>query len=432
MQQREQFLSAWMSHQVSRTTLCQLFGISRQTGYKWVKRYKEDRSLEERSRRPKTSPTTTRRTLVKLILSQRRQFPRWGPVPIRKRLTMHWPQHEWPAASTIGAILKRHGMVPARRRRHRAAPRTRPFSACREPNDVWCVDFKGEFATSDGRTCYPLTVMDAASRYLLACVGFHQPTADNVHGVFVELFRKFGLPKAIRSDNGEPFASVSKAAGLTRLSAWWARLGIKLERIDPGEPQQNGRHERMHLTLKQATCSPPRSTLGWQQRAFDRFRREYNDVRPHQALELETPASLYRSSPRRYPEILPELHYPFCDVHLVRPDGTILFNKRKQFISTSLAGEFIGLQSLDDRYVQVFYANVMLGFIDAQRAEYGLVRPKVHRRKQQTTKLEVQRTAQQTSRHKADGPTQWTKQVKRSTKSVTTRDTTSASKARRR
>jgi len=344
----------------------------------------------------------------------------------------HWPQHEWPAAATIGAILKRHGMVQARRRRYRVAPRTRPFSACREPNDVWCVDFKGEFATSDGRSCYLLTVMDAASRYLLACVGFHEPTADNVHGVFVALFRKFGLPKAIRSDNGEPFASVSKAAGLTKLSAWWARLGIKLERIDPGEPQQNGRHERMHLTLKQATCSQPRSTLGWQQRAFDRFRREYNDVRPHQALELETPASLYRSSPRGYSEVLPDLRYPFCDVHLVRPDGTILFNKRKQFISTSLAGEFIGLQSLDDRYVQVFYANVMLGFIDAQRAEHGLVRPKVHRRKQQSTKVVEQRTPQRTPRSKGDRPAQRTKRAQRNTRSVTKRDETSATKARRR
>jgi putative transposase len=403
MQQREQFLVAWNSHQIARTMLCLLFGISRQTGYKWAKRYKQDHSVEERSRRPKTSPTTTPRKLVQLILSQRRQFPLWGPKPIRKRLMTHWPQHDWPAASTIGAILKRHGMVTARRRRYRAAPRTRPFSACREPNDVWCVDFKGEFETSDGRVCYPLTVMDAASRYLLACVGFHGPTADNVHHVFIELFRKFGLPQAIRSDNGEPFASVSKAAGLTKLSAWWARLGIKLERIDPGKPQQNGRHERMHLTLKQATCSPPRSTLGWQQRAFNRFLREYNEVRPHQSLDLETPASRYRRSPRRYPEVLPDLHYPFCDVHMVRPDGTILFNKRKLFVSTSLAGELIGLQPLDDRYVQVFYAEVMLGFLDEQRPEYALVRPKIHRRKQSTSKLDVSRALETSSGRSSEG-----------------------------
>jgi transposase InsO family protein len=393
MQQREQFLVAWVSHQIARTVLCLLFGISRQTGYKWAKRYKQDHSIKERSRRPKTSPTATPLTLVKLILSQRRQFPLWGPVPIRKRLTTLWPQHDWPAASTIGAILKRHGTVRARRRRYRAAPRTRPFSACREPNDVWCVDFKGQFSTSDGRICYPLTVMDAASRYLLACVGLQAPTTDNVLVVFVALFKKFGLPKAIRSDNGEPFASVSRAAGLTRLSAWWARLGIQLERIDLGKPQQNGRHERMHLTLKQATCSPPRSTLGWQQRAFDRFRVEYNEVRPHQSLELETPASLYRRSPRQYPAVLPDLQYPFCDVHLVRPDGTILLNKRKQLISASLAGEFIGLQPIDDRYVQVFFSSIMLGCLDARRAEYGLIHPKADRRKTQTTKVDPSKQA---------------------------------------
>jgi putative transposase len=386
MQQREQFLYAWGSHEASRTAVCQLFGISRQTGYKWAARFKEDRSMEERSRRPKTSPHATPLKLVKLILSQRRQFPLWGPVPIRARLVMHWPQHEWPSASTIGAILKRHGMVRPRKRRYRVAPRTRPFSKCREANDVWCVDFKGEFAMTDGRVCYPLTVMDAASRYLLACVGFHRPTTENVIEVFVDLFRKLGMPKAIRSDNGEPFASVSKAAGLTRLSAWWARLGIKLERIDPGEPQQNGRHERMHLTLKQATCSPPRRSLGWQQRAFDRFRREYNDVRPHQALELATPASLYRRSTRAYPDVVPDLHYPFCDVHVVRPDGTIQFNKRNQFISTSLAGELIGLQPLDDRFVQVYFANLTLGLLDVRHADYGLIRPKADRREKQTAK----------------------------------------------
>jgi transposase InsO family protein len=166
-----------------------------------------------------------------------------------------WPDEEWPAVSTIGAILKRHHMVKTRRKRRRAPPRTQPFSKVREPNDVWCVDFKGQFTIGDGRRCYPLTVMDAASRYLLACVAFHEPTLENVEPVFVELFKKYGLPKAIRSDNGEPFASTSTAAGFTQLSAWWARLGIQLERIDPGEPQQNGRHERMHYTLKVLAAS---------------------------------------------------------------------------------------------------------------------------------------------------------------------------------
>lgn len=310
----------------------------------------------------------------------RKQFPLWGPVPLRKRLQTLWPQINWPATSTIGDILNRHGLVKRRRVRQRVAPRTRPFSKCREPNDVWCVDFKGQFKLGDGSTCYPLTVMDGASRYLLACVAFHHPTLENVRAVFVELFKKYGLPKAIRSDNGEPFASTSTAAGLTQLSAWWARLGITLERIDPGKPQQNGRHERMHLTLKQATCSPPRHSLGWQQRAFDKFRTHYNEVRPHQALDLETPARMYVPSTRRYIGQLPELEYPMADVHRIRPDGSIAFNNRRQFVSTSLAGELIGLYSIDDRYVEVQYAGLVLGLIDTRNnnnnPRSGLVRPR--------------------------------------------------------
>ena len=375
---------------MSRTALCQLFGISRQTGYKWVRRFectREWTALEERSRRPHASPSATPTKLVALILSQRRQFPTWGPVPIRKRLQTHWPQLPWPSASTIGAILKRHGMVAARRRRYRVPPRSRPFSACREPNDVWCVDFKGQFRTSDGRLCYPLTVMDAASRYLLACVAFHSPTLENVRAVFVELFRAYGLPKAMRSDNGEPFASVSAAAGLTQLSVWWARLGIRLERIDPGKPQQNGRHERMHLTLKIDTCSPPRRSLGWQQRAFDHFRRIYNDERPHQALDLATPASLYLPSPRRLPEQLAPLQYPFSDCHRVKADGTIRWRRRNLFISSALAGEVVGLNTLDSRYIQVAFANLLLGLIDTQQLGYGLIRPKSDLRRERTTQL---------------------------------------------
>lgn len=392
MDQRMKFLAECGPYRTMPfTALCELFGITTQTGYKWLRRWKQDRSVEEKSRRPNSHPATTSPRLVKLILSQKRQFPLWGPVPIRARLSTHWPHIAWPAVSTIGAILKRHGMVRARRFRRRVTTRTRPFSHCREPNDVWCVDFKGQFPTSDGKLCYPLTVMDAASRFLLAVVGFHHPTHDNVRAVFVELFRRYGLPKAIRSDNGEPFASTSTAAGFTELSAWWARLGIRLERIDPGKPQQNGRHERMHLTLKQATCSPPRSSLGWQQRAFDRFRLHYNEERPHQALGLATPHSIYVGSQRRYPEQLPALHYPLADVHRIRPDGTIQFRQRRQFISTSLAGELVGLYSLDERYVQVMFANVLLGYIDMRNNNVnprnGLVRPRPPHRRKRSTKV---------------------------------------------
>lgn len=390
MDQRRRFVLEWRSGTMSRGALCQLYGISRQTGYKWARRFADTMdwaALEERSRRPRASPGATPAKLVQLILSQRRQFPRWGAVPIRKRLQTNWPELPWPAVSTIGAILKRHGLVAARRRRYRVPPRTRPFAACREPNDLWCVDFKGQFCTGDGRWCYPLTVMDGASRYLLACVGFHAPTLENVRAVFEELFRTYGLPKAIRSDNGEPFASVSAAAGLTQLSVWWARLGIALERIDPGKPQQNGRHERMHLTLKLDTCSPPRRSLGWQQRAFDRFRRIYNHERPHQALDLATPASLYHPSPRRLPEELPPLQYPFSDCHRIKADGTIRWQRRNFFISSALAGEVIGLNTLDSRYIQVAFAGLLLGLIDTEYPQYGLIRPKQDLRRERTTQL---------------------------------------------
>jgi len=390
MSERERFISEWRWQQMSRTALCAAFGISRQTGYKWAARFKQDRSVAERSRRPRSHPQTTPKKLVDRVLAQKRQFPLWGPIPIRARLVKLWPDTAWPAASTIGAVLKRHGLVKPRRLRARAAPRTRPFLACREANDVWCVDFKGQFKTGDGKLCYPLTVMDAASRYLLACVAMHEPSLPNVRKVFIELFERYGLPKAIRSDNGEPFASASAAAGLTKLSAWWARLGIRLERIDPGEPQQNGRHERMHLTLKQATCQPPRATLGWQQRAFDRFRAHYNDVRPHQALQLKTPGSLFVRSTRPYPEVVPSLEYPFADVHRVAPDGTIKLNLRRQFISTSLAGDLVGLYVLDERYIEVVYATIVLGLIDMRNGNANpranLIRPRRDLRKARSAK----------------------------------------------
>jgi transposase InsO family protein len=392
VQQRSEFIVEWNSNKtLSFTALCALFKISRQTGYKWIRRWRDERSVEEKSRRPHKQPAATPRKLVTRILSQKRQHPLWGPVPIRARLKTLWPDEPWPAASTIGAILKRHRMVKPRRMRRRTPPRTRPFSHVREANDVWCVDFKGHFTMGNGRKCYPLTVMDAASRYLLACVAMHEPSLVHVERVFVELFRKYGLPKAIRSDNGEPFASTSAAAGFTKLSAWWARLGIRLERIDPGEPQQNGRHERMHLTLKQATCVPPRRSLGWQQRAFDRFRVDYNEVRPHQAIDLDTPNARYASSPRPYPASPPTLEYPLADVHRVRTDGTIHIGQRRQFISTALAGELVGLYPHDERYIEVVYADVTLGLIDMANNNINprsnLVRPRTPHGKRRPTRV---------------------------------------------
>jgi putative transposase len=375
---------------MSRAALCRLYGIVPSTGYKWAKRFRRRRrweDVEDRSRRPHHSPNQTSRRLVKLIVAEKRRYPSWGPVPLRKLLKRKWPKLPWPATSTVGAILKREGLVRTRTYRSRVAPRTKPFLSVREPNDVWCIDFKGQFETRDGRLCYPLTVMDAASRYLLACVALGSPSLANVRSVVEELFTTYGLPKAFRSDNGEPFASTSSAAGLTRLSVWWAKLGIRLERIDPGKPQQNGRHERMHLTLKNATCVPPKASIGWQQRAFDRFRALYNDVRPHQALELATPSSLYAPSPRRLPAELAEPRYPFADVYRVANDGTIRWRRRRFFIATSLAGEHIGIHRLDHRYEEVSFAGVLLGVIDSRYPEYGLIRPKTDQRRRFSSKI---------------------------------------------
>jgi transposase InsO family protein len=214
-----------------------------------------------------------------------------------------------PAPSTIGEIFRRHGLLRPRRRRRVALPTTQPFGACTQPNDLWCTDFKGHFPVGDGLRCHPLTISDAMSRFLVRCDGVTSPDEPTVRPIFESAFREFGLPNAMRSDNGPPFASTALGR-LSRLSVWWIRLGIRLERIEPGHPEQNGRHERMHRTLKQETASPPEVNLSRQQRSFDRFRHRYNDERPHEALGQVTPASVYAPSPRPFPNKLPELDYP--------------------------------------------------------------------------------------------------------------------------
>lgn len=390
MDQKREFVLAWRSHTMSRTALCRLYGISRQTGYKWARRFARTRewhALDEHSRRPHRSPRATPRLLVQRICAERLRRPLEGPRTLRARLRQKWPRVRWPAPSTLGAILRRARLVVPRVRRARRPPRTQPFALAREPNDVWCIDFKGDFALGDGRRCYPLTVTDAASRYLLACVGFHAPTTAHVRAVLIRLFQTYGLPTAIRSDNGAPFASMVTPAGLTTLSAWWAKLGIRLERIDPGKPYQNGRHERLHLTLKRATCLPPKHSLGWQQRAFDAFERDYNHRRPHQALELATPASRYTPSPRRLPALVPVPQYPFADIYRVSPTGTIRWRARTVFVSSTLADECVGLYALDARYCEVVFANIVLGVIDAQYPHYGLLHPKTRANAKPTSRL---------------------------------------------
>jgi len=349
---------------------CRLAGISRKTGYKWLERYDEGGALAllDRSRAPHEHPNAVALQTKAMLLEVRQQHPSWGAVKVLGWLSRRHPKHRFPAPSTVSELLKRAGLVKPRRRSPRMPPYTQPFMHALEPNALWSADFKGHFRTADQRYCYPLTLSDGFSRYLLMCRGMLEPTTEAVWPWFERAFREYGLPLAIRTDNGPPFASRS-LGGLSRLSAWWVRLGIRPERIEPGCPEQNGRHERMHRTLKHESAQPPRASLRAQQGAFERFQTEYNQERPHAALEQCTPADFYRPSPRQYPSKAPEIHYPrgFI-VRRVRYAGTIKWKGGFVRISNVLAGEPIGLHQTDEDSWTVYYGPMELGRLDAHCA----------------------------------------------------------------
>jgi len=307
LDEKLKFVSEALERTDTMVALCDRYGISRDAGYRLIKRYQAEGAagLEERSRAPHCHGRAMAASVAEAIVQLREQRPSWGPKKLRAMLRRDQPLVEWPAASTIGDLLKRRGLVDGRRRRRSALPQTRPFIEVTLPNDTWCADFKGWFRTADGQRCDPLTISDAESRYLIDC-RIVAPTTEGVQPVMERAFRDCGLPLALRTDNGPPFASSRSAGGLTRLSVHWVKLGIKLERIDPGQPQQNGRHERMHRTLREDTSQPPAANACEQQARFDRFRHDYNDVRPHEALGQVPPASCYRPSPRPYPHKLEE------------------------------------------------------------------------------------------------------------------------------
>jgi len=368
MEQRKDFLTDLLSGDWTMSELCRIHKISRPTGYAVLRRYGSDgeAGFAPRSHAPDRHPNQTAASIEQLVLSLRRAHPLWGPRPLKKVLEDRNPQLAIPAASTIGAIVEREGLTRHRRKRRRVEPYQQPFAAVEQPNDEWACDFKGWMRTTDGERIDPLTISDSRSRYLLRCQAVDKTDTARVQAVFEAAFREYGMPWAVRSDNGPPFAS-SAVAGLSRLAVWWIKLGIVPQRIAAGHPEQNGRHERMHRTLKEATASPPKANRRMQQRAFDDFHREYNEVRPHQALAMETPDSVYRSSPRPFPGRVPEPEYDTTmKVRRVFEHGQFFFNKRDVFLSKVLYGERIGLLPVDDRYLRIYLAWYPIARLDTR------------------------------------------------------------------
>jgi transposase InsO family protein len=343
--------------------LCREYGISRKTGHKLKKRVEQlgAAGLEEQSRAPRHIPHKTPPELVELLVAEKHQHPTWGAKKLKDVLERRLG-HSFPAASTIHGALLRSGLVESRKRRPRYVPQPTTLRQAGAPNDVWCIDYKGQFRLGDQSYCYPLTVTDQHSRFLLGCEGMAAISDEAARDVCAEIFQTYGLPVVIRSDNGVPFASTG-LAGLTKLSAYWLRLGIDLERIRPAHPEENGQHERMHRTLKRETTRPARANLLQQQERFDAFLEEFNLERPHEALGMKRPAEVYQPSPRPCPARLPELAYPtHDDVLTVSRHGDIYLARQGQMrLTPALAGQHVGVRELDDGRWLVTYANIDLG-----------------------------------------------------------------------
>lgn len=352
----------------SMTSLCREFGISRKTGYKILERFEHCgvEGLSDRARRPHRYANQLPAPVEAAIVAAKHEKPHWGARKIYELLLRRLPSHvKVPARSTIHAIMDRHGLV-TRASRARTRAEGTPLSAGLNPNDLWCTDYKGEFQLGNKRYCYPLTVTDYASRYLLLCEAMDSNREQPAFLAFERLFRERGLPQAIRSDNGVPFASPNGLFNLSKLSVWWLRLGISIERIRPGHPQQNGRHERMHLTLKNETTRPAGANLLQQQAKFDAFVEEFNCERPHEALDMQCPNQVYTASARPYHGIS-DPHYPFHDKTVVVTNcGRLCLYRKKINLSSSLAGQAVGVKEVDEGIWLVSFMNYDLGYIDLE------------------------------------------------------------------
>jgi transposase InsO family protein len=367
MDEKLRFVFSYERDEESMTALCERFEISRETGYVWLRRYRQlgAEGLVELNRAPAHHANQTPVSIEEAVLELRQAHMTWGPKKLKRILERDQPGRSWPATSTVGEIVKRAGLVVPRKKRRKTAPYTEPLQHAVESNRVWCADFKGWFKSGDGTRIDPLTITDACSRYLLRSQAVAKTDTERVRAIFEAAFREFGLPWWIRTDNGPPFASTA-VGGLSRLAVWWMKLGVVPERIEAGHPEQNGRHERMHRTLK-LDLRPAQDWRG-QQLELDRFRHDYNEVRPHEALAMQTPGSVYQPSPRPYPERLPEVEYPDTMlVRAVKAHGHFRWKKHDVFLSEVLWGEQVGLLPVDDGVYTVYFAHVPIALFHERR-----------------------------------------------------------------
>jgi putative transposase len=382
LEERTRFLVEYLEDQLSVAELCRRFGISRKTAHKWIDRHATTglAGLQERSHAAHTQPRAVPAEVEEWILRGRTLFPSWGPKKLVAWARRESGLQELCAVSTAGEILRRHGLTVTRLKTRKSEPFAGVLQPGSAPNELWCVDFKGHFRVGDGSRCDPLTMTDAASRYLLKCQGLPSPGGPAVRRVFEAAFRQYGLPARIRSDNGAPFSSLG-LGGISALSLWWIKLGITPERITPGKPYQNGQHERMHLTLKREAATPPAATLRAQQHRFDAFRHEFNEERPHEALAQKTPAECYGPSPRVYCGRAPSPSYAEgLATRKVQSNGMIYWEGKRLFLGEAFAGEHVGFSPQADGVWTVLFGHVALGLLDERRHEIRPLKQAAKRR----------------------------------------------------
>lgn len=371
MDERMKFIGRLLSGE-KMAQVCREFGISRVTGHKIWNRYREDgtRAIYNRSRAPHKHPNQVPFEVEQLIVRLKKEKIKWGAPKIRELVRNRYPDIKLPAISTVHCVLDRHGLVNKHRKRNKYQATATYLSVPQEPNDLWCTDFKGQFKIKDGTYCFPLTISDFVSRYIISCEALSSTEVNPCFAVFEEAFEEYGVPVAIRNDNGTPFACGNSLWNLTNLSVWWIRLGIKLERIRPGKPQENGRHERMHRTLKFETTSQSVCNLLQQQERFDYFRKEFNYQRPHQAIKMKRPADVFRQSTKKYTG-LPDITYPGYDKMLMITNcGKVCLNKQKIHISKAFANQPVGLKEVDSGIWQIDFMSYTLGFFDEESGKF--------------------------------------------------------------